>query len=305
MIGSMDPRPCAKRSRETLLPRTITFLAAVVMTLWCVVCAPMADAWATPLERVEFEGATQRLVSGGRIVGDHIQGYLAKPEGAGPFPAVIGLHGCGRMLDTTKRKLVDELVGWGYVVLLVDSFATRDLEHACMGGFTDIAGMRRSDAYGALAFLARQTFVDPQRVAAIGFSQGGWVTLLVAEADSFELFVRASNLGFRAVIALYPLCKPVVGRLVIPTLIHIGALDDRTPAADCSEKIDAWRTDGVPVEQVVYPGVHHSFYYPEFQPGRTIFGHWLEYNEEAATDATRRMREFLQRHLNRACAIGP
>ena len=38
--------------------------------------------------------------------------------------------------------------------------------------------------------------------------------------------------------------------------------------------------------------------YPELQPGRTIFGHWLEYNEEAATDATRRMREFLKRHLN-------
>jgi hypothetical protein len=46
-----------------------------------------------------------------------------------------------------------ELVGWGYVVLLVDSFATRDIEHACMGGFTDIAGMRRSDAYGALTYL--------------------------------------------------------------------------------------------------------------------------------------------------------
>ena len=83
---------------------------------------------------------------------------------------------------------------------------------------------------------------------------------------------------------------------MIPTLILVGALDDWTPAADCS--IDAWRTDGVPIEQVVYPGVHHSFYYPELQPGRKIFGHWLEYNEEAATDATRRMREFLKRHLN-------
>ena len=85
----------------------------------------MADAWATPLERVEFEGATQRLISGGLIRGDHIQGYLAKPEGVGPFPAVIGLHGCGGMPATTKRKVVDELVGWGYVVLLVDSYATR------------------------------------------------------------------------------------------------------------------------------------------------------------------------------------
>jgi len=31
---------------------------------------------------------------------------------------------------------------------------------------------------------------------------------------------------------------------------------------------------------------------------RVPFGHWLEYNEEAAADATRRMREFLKRHLS-------
>ena len=234
-------------------------------------------------------------------------GVSGQARRAGPFPAVIGLHGCGGMPGTTKRKLVDELVGWGYVVLLVDSFATRGIEHTCtsdpsfqpqFGGALDIPGERTSDAYGALAYLARQTFVDPQRVAAIGFSQGGWVTLIVADAISFELFVRPSNLRFRAVVAFYPLCKAAVGRLVIPTLILIGALDQWTPAADCSEKIDTWRTDGVPIEQVVYPGVHHSFYYPELQPGRTMFGHWLEYNEEAATDATRRMREFLKRHLN-------
>ena len=220
------------------MPRTVTFLAAVVVTLWCVVGAPIGDALAGPPERVEFEGASQRLISGGLIRGDRIQGYLAKPEGAGPFPAVIGLHGCGGMLpDTTKRKLVDELVGWGYVVVLVDSFATRGIEHACAGGLSDIAGNRRADAYGALAFLARQTFVDPHRVAAVGFSQGGWVNLLVAEASSLELFGRHSNLGFRAVVAFNPLCKPVVGRLVIPTLILIGALDQWTPAAHCSEKI--------------------------------------------------------------------
>ena len=46
------------------MPRTITFLAAVVVTLWSVVCALMADAWDTPLERVEFEGADQQLNDG-------------------------------------------------------------------------------------------------------------------------------------------------------------------------------------------------------------------------------------------------
>jgi dienelactone hydrolase len=292
----VDPEALRQSFKGDAVPRTVTFATAVVLTLWCAVCTPTAEVWATPLERVEFEGADQRLGSGGLIRGDHIQGYLAKPEGPGPFPAVIGLHGCGRFFDKTKRKLVDELVGSGYVLLLVDSLATRGVEHICTGGYSDVAGMRRSDAYGGLAFLARQTFVDPHRVAAVGFSQGGWVALLVAEANSFEPFVVPSNLGFRAVVALYPLCRWVGRlRLVIPTLILVGALDDWTPAADCT--IDAWRTDGVPIEQVVYPGVHHSFYYPELQPGRKIFGHWLEYNEEAATDATRRMREFLERHL--------
>jgi dienelactone hydrolase len=279
------------------MPRTVAFPAAM-LALWCVVHTLMADALAGPLERVEFEGASQPLLRGTIMPGDRIRGYLAKPEGAGPFPAVVALHGCGGMPDATRRKLVDELVGWDYVVLLVDSFATRGIQHVCGGGVLDIIGKRRSDAYGALAFLAGQTFVDPQRVAAVGFSHGGWISLLVAEGNSFEVFVRQNNLRFRAVVAFYPPCRAVAGRLLIPTLILIGALDEWTPAADCPEKIDAWRSDGVPIELVVYPSTHHSFYYPELQPGRKIFGRWAEYNEEAATDASRRMREFLNRHLN-------
>ena len=75
------------------------------------------------------------------------RGYLAKPEGAGPFPAVIGLHGCAGMSDTTKQKLVDELVAWGYVVLLVDSFATRGIDHACTRG---VSPPRRQAQVGCL-----------------------------------------------------------------------------------------------------------------------------------------------------------
>ena len=280
------------------MPGTVTFQAAVVLMLWCVVRALMADAWATPLERVEFESASQRLVSGGLIPGDRIQGYLAKPDGAGPFPAVIGLHGCAGMHDTTKQRLVDELVARGYVVLLVDSYATRGIDHACTSTAFATFLRRRPDAYGALVFLARQTFVDPQRVAAVGFSAGAWVTLSVAEPNSFEPFVPPSNLRFRAAAAFYPPCKQAVARPGIPTLIFIGALDDWTPAADCSNKIASWGNDGPPVELVVYPGAYHGFYYPHLQPGTTMFGHWLEYNGEAADNASHRLHQFLDRHLN-------
>ncbi len=279
------------------MPETVTFRTVVVLTLWCAVRALMADAWATPLVRVEFESASQRLGSGGLIRGDRIQGDLAKPDGAGPFPAVIGLHGCAGMHDTTKQGLADELVAWGYVVLLVDSYATRGIDHACTSAAFATFLTRRPDAYGALVFAARQTFVDPQRVAAVGFSAGAWVTLSAAEPNAFELFDPPGNSRFRAAAAFNPPCKQAMARPGIPTLIFVGALDDWTPAADCSNKIASWSNAGPPVELVVYPGAYHGFYYPHLQPGMILFGHWVEYNGAAADNANHRLHQFLDRHL--------
>jgi dienelactone hydrolase len=267
-----------------------------MLMLWCVV-ALTADAWAASLERVTFESATQRLLSGGLIVGDRIQGDLVKPDGAGPFPAVVGLHGCAGMHSTTKQKLADDLVAQGYVVLLVDSYATRSIDHACTTGQFTTFLLRRPDAYGALVYLARQTFVDPQRVAVVGFSAGAWVTLSVAEPNSFEQFIPPGHARFRTAAAFYPPCKQAMARPEIPTLIFIGALDDWTPAADCASKVTGWGNNGPPVELITYPGAHHSFYYPHLQPGITLFGHWLEYNGEAADDSKQRLHQFLDRHL--------
>jgi dienelactone hydrolase len=84
----------------------------------------------------------------------------------------------------------------------------------------------------------------------------------------------------------------------MPTLIFIGDLDDWTPAADCTNKIAGWGDDGPPVDLVVYPGAYHGFYYPQLQPGTILFGHRLEYNSAAADDATHRLHQFLDRHLN-------
>ena len=278
------------------MPGTVTFPATVVLMLWCALLALTADARATPLDRVEFESASERT---GAVLspGDRIQGDLVKPDGVGPFPAVIVLHGCGAMHDTTKRKLVDELAAWGYAILLVDSYATRGIEHACTSSALATLLKRRRDAYGALVFLGSQSFADPHRVAVVGFSAGAWVSLSMAEPNSFELFGPPSNLRFRAAAAFYPPCWGARARPAIPTLIFIGASDDWTPAADCSKKVAGWGNDGPPVELVVYPGTYHGFYYPQLQPGRMIFDHRLEYNGAAADDASHRLHEFLDHHL--------
>src|SRR5262249_30430643 len=229
--------------------------------LCCAIWTPLTTAQAASLERVEFDSASQRRLSGGPIAGERIQGYLARPEGAGPFPAVIGLQGCAGMHDTTRQKLADELVAWGYVLLLVDSYTTRGIVHACTTSAYFTFFKRRPDAYGALAYLAGQNFVDPQRVAVVGFSAGAWLTLSVAEPLTAGLFIVPDKLRFRAAVAFYPPCEAAAARPAIPTLIFIGALDDWTPAADCSSKVASWGNDGPPVELVIYPGVYHGFYY--------------------------------------------
>jgi dienelactone hydrolase len=276
---------------------TIRARFAIALTLWAVASAPLADPSEPPLELVAFESAAQQLLSGVLAPGDRIQGSLAKPAGAGPFAAIIVLHGCAGMHDTTKRKLANDLVAQSYAVLFVDSYSTRGIDHACTSNAVATFYRRRQDAYGALVHLANQPFVDPLRVGAVGFSAGAWVTLSLVEPRSFEPFLPPTNLRLRAAAAFYPPCKQAVARPEVPTLILAAALDAWTPAADCYGKVGSWGKDGPSVELVVYPGAYHGFYYPHLQPGTTMFGHWLAFDRNAADDATRRLLRFLDRHL--------
>jgi dienelactone hydrolase len=297
------------------MSRSVTRSFALFSVLFLSSNLLCGNAFARSPMLVEFQGAAQplgslqqRTSSEGEevpkhIPGDRIQGFFAKPEGSGPFPAIVALHGCDGLRYGAVQGASDRLVSWGYAALLVDSFTTRSIDHACTP--EKYAAEERNilnrtfDAYGALLFLARQPFVDPRRVAVVGVSQGGMVTLSVAEERTFELFVNPSNLAFRAAAALYPPCSLAGARPSIPTLILVGELDDWTPAKDCARTIARWGSASPPVQLVTYPGAYHSFDTPTLQPGRMMFGHWLEYNAEAAEDAHRRIRAFLTEHLDK------
>jgi dienelactone hydrolase len=222
-----------------------------------------------------------------------INGFLTRPDGPGPFPAIVHLHGCGGLPDDVKRGAnsfwSERLASWGYAVLVVDSFTTRGIDNTCSG---EIAP-RTADAYGALAWLARQSFVDANRIALLGFSAGGIATLSIAEARDFELFENEGEHTLKAAVAFYPACMSD-NALKMPTLILTGELDDWTLAAACRATA-ARRTGGSPVRLIVYPGTYHSFDIP--RPGRRYFGHWLEYNAAAAEAATEETRRFLAEQL--------
>jgi len=280
---------------------------AITLMLCCAVAVPCVDAIAASPELVEFEGAPRAFDSlqqrrarergevPNDVPGDRLRGFLGKPDGDGPFPAIVALHGCSGLPEAVVQGASERAVSKGFVILLVDSFTTRAIDHTCTPDKYAAADIftRTLDAYGALLFLARAPFVDAHRVAVAGASQGGMVTLSAAEARSIELFVNPDNLAFRAAIALYPGCGVVGARPSIPTLILVGELDDWTPASDCERAVAHWGNAGAPVQLVTYPGAHHAFDVEIFQPGRAMFGHWTEYNAEAADDARRRMYTFL------------
>jgi dienelactone hydrolase len=219
---------------------------------------------------------------------DTVEAYLSKPEGGGPFPAVVYLHGCGGLSKSTRDAIAELMTEWGYVTLAVDSFATRGLKHSC----DNMMSAREGDALAALRHLSVQGFVDPQRIAVMGSSQGAIVALQLASTRP-NFFAVPDDLKFKAVVAYYPECSFATDQLTLPTIILIGELDDWTPAADCERWMARRAGKGAPVRLVVYPGAYHSFDDPNLNDGLRVFGHWLKYDADAAQRSVMEMHDFL------------
>ena len=203
---------------------------------------------------------------------------VVRPEGLGPFPAVVILHDCsglGPRSSGAPARWSRELVARGYVVVIPDSFTTRGFpEGVCTdasGSRGEVAPARRTiDAYAALAHARALPFVDRRRVGVMGGSHGGSTTLaaMAAPESEWEALARAKRGGFAGAVALYPGCRATLGswhadtgiyRAVAPLLILIGDKDDWTPAGPCVALARSSQSTEHPVEIVVYPGARHSF----------------------------------------------
>jgi dienelactone hydrolase len=187
------------------------------------------------------------------------------------------------------------MTGWGYVSLAVDSFAPRGIEDQC----THLAPTRLGDALGALSYLAHLPFVDSQRIAVIGSSQGAVVALKLASTYQSEIFDAPRDLRFLAAVAYYPNRGILTEDLILPALILIGELDDWTPARDC-ELWTKWQVNrGAPAKLIVYPGAYHAFDAQAFAGGGERFGHWLKYDASATARSVQEMQGFLASQFSR------
>jgi dienelactone hydrolase len=186
-------------------------------------------------------------------------GWLARPEGAGPFPFVIGLHGCAGLYERSgeigarETDWSQRLTQAGYAVLLVDSFGPRGIKALCTERERSLTPAGRArDAFAAVDWLNRQSFAASQRISLIGWSNGGSTALRVADSPEAK--------RLRHVIAFYPGCRVMLKRdwrARTDTAIFQGLADDWTPAAPCEELAQRGGA-----RFVGFPGAYHDFDHP-------------------------------------------
>lgn len=255
-----------------------TLLAILALT-------PSADA--ADVSAVSIRSTTV----GGQAVA--LSAKLTRPNGAGPFPAVVLMHGC-----SGPRQWGDmwgeRLAGWGYVVLRPDSFGARGTRDCAKGHAT--VDVRAGDAEAARRYLAGRAFVAADRIALMGMSHGG-TAALIAVGGSAEEAQKAVVKTFGAVVALYPRCYQARAEAILaPILILIGSNDHLAPASSCST-LATRGGNGHPLDVVVYPRATHAFDWKDLD--MVYFGQRVRYNPDADADAVPRVRAFLEKNLQR------
>jgi dienelactone hydrolase len=130
-----------------------------------------------------------------------LPGTLTLPNGSGPFPAVVLVHGSGpsdrdETVGGTKlfKDLAEGLASRGVAVLRYDKrtyvYAPR------IKGIRDFTINEETvdDAVRAAALLKKQPEVNPQKVYLLGHSMGGYIVPRIAEDEKFAgLIVMAGN----------------------------------------------------------------------------------------------------------------
>jgi dienelactone hydrolase len=201
-----------------------------------------------------------------------ITGYLRRPADGKPAPAVVALHGCGGLfnkngdMSSRHEDWAERFVAAGYVVLFPDSFGPRGIESICNTRERRIVPRERgADAAAAADWLAAQPFVDKERIAVLGWSNGGSSVLWAVGGVH-----KPENGEWRTAIAFYPGCRvPAESARWVPRFkpyVLIGSADNWTPPAPCRKLAER---DAVRL--IEYPGAVHGFDAPN-SPRRTRTG---------------------------------
>lgn len=215
---------------------------------------------------------------------ENVTAFLAKPDGLGPFPAVIVLHewwGLDGWIKDQARALARE----GYAALAVDLYrgkvtTSQEEAHQLMMG-TPIDRQTR-DMKAAFAYLAARKDVTRTRIAALGFCMGG--------RNSFTLAIEEPTLA--AAVVYYgalPTEPASIAKIKAPMLGNFGGDDEGPSPAQAREFEAAAKKAGKTFDLKIYAGAPHAFANPN--------NPWKGYRKDAASDAWTRTTSFLRHYL--------
>jgi dienelactone hydrolase len=264
-------------------------------TLLCLLAVLAVYVWQAAAARNTDVEIPPQAVPGARMPDKSIPAIYSVPDGQGPFPAMILLHGCAGPL-VTDSDWVRRLNGWGYAVVAPSSFLPR-------GVYGDICARdrialvtardRAGDVISTALWLRTRPEVDGARIGVIGFSHGGttaaWVTQRQYEQE-FPHLLRAS-------VDYYGACRQPATKGTVPLLALAGEDDTWVPVRICRSFGSRLRPDQV-FELHTYPGAAHDF------DGRvtttnSLQGHPVGYNFTAAEDSLVRVKAFLDRYMGK------
>lgn len=235
---------------------------------------------------------------------------LDRPQGKGPFPAIVLGHGSGKVTRDQQSFYADQLVARGFVVLRYDKRGVGESTGVYSGVgvengdrmFADLA----SDMAAGAEFLRRDADVDPARVGMMGASQAGWIVPLAAAQSKAAFMILVSGptvsvgeenyyskfaeFGGTTLNQAYTELTKFTGKHgfeIVPTLEHLdvpglwllGRDDESIPEHNTADILRRLIAQGRPFEVIEYPGANHGLFdrsTGEFAPYWRDIDRWLQ-----------------------------
>ncbi len=246
-----------------------------------------------------FRAATRELTRWKSKDGADIEGVLIKPADFDPgkkYPLLVVIHGGPRGTDRAEIAAdryypIERFAAKGAVILRPnyrgsegygEAFRALNVRNLGVGDYDDVIT-------GVDALIA-QGFVDRDRVGAMGWSQGGYISAFITcfsdrfkavsvgagISDWMTYYVNTDIHPFTRQYLkatpwedpeIYKKTSPItyVNNAKTPTLIQHGELDKRVPIPNAYELYQALRDRNVPVKFAVYKGFGHGITKPKQQ----------------------------------------
>ena len=240
-------------------------LAALLCLAFSVVLPHIASTETARLEIYSIETLTltdrQFLLGAKDGIPARIGAELRLPQGTARIPAVVLIHGSGGV-GANVDAWAQALNAMGIAALVLDSFTGRGIsqtitDQSQLSSFSMIV-----DAYKGLELLSRHPRIDPERIAVIGFSKGGFASLY-SSMKRFQRLWGTPGVEFAAYISFYTRCDaPLLEDENVsdrPIRLFHGSADDYVPVEPTRSYVDRLKHAGKDIQLTVYDGARHTF----------------------------------------------